>query len=307
MSELNQNGSENETDDEIKATKHRSPNFPVYHLQKALELAKGFHDKYKRAIVPVNLAQVVLGFKEHSGGGNQAVAALKSFNLFEVDGKGKARSCRLTDAAYRILMNSPDRVELLKKAAVAPAIHNELWEKYKGEEHFPDDDLIRDYLLWKRTEGTFNSETVGFFIDNFRSSLRYADLLPSAKIDDKIYQGGFQIVGPADVMPPPAGCDLFIEDKAVNDTDKRGSVPLNSFKDAPSKTTPLPLIESVPPGIKEDVYDLEGGRALLRYPDKLDAGSVEELEEWLKLIIRKMRRINSLPPSSPKTNPNDKQ
>ncbi len=186
--------------DAIKATKHRSPNYPAYGLQKALELAKAVHEKYKRATVPINLSQVLWGFKEHSGAGNQAVAALKSYGLLDVEGKAKERRVRLTDAAYRILMNSPDRADLLKKAAVTPPIHSELWEKYKAEEHFPDDQLIRHYLLWDREQGTFNAETVDAFIADFRASLRYADLLQD---DITIGQGGFAYTGEEESLGPP--------------------------------------------------------------------------------------------------------
>jgi hypothetical protein len=42
----------------------------------------------------------------------------------------------------------------------------------------------------------------------------------------------------------------------------------------------------------------------LGYPTNFDEGSVEELEDWLELIIRKMRRVNSIPakgdPNKPK-------
>jgi hypothetical protein len=162
----------------VKRSKHRSPNYPLFGLQKAVERAYMLHEKYKRSLVPINLVQELWGYRPHGGAGNQSVAALKAYGLLDVEGDGKARRVRLTESAYRILMNSPDRADILKKAAVGPPINNELWEKYRGEEHFPDDQLIEHYLLWDRPGGTFNAETVGTFIDNFRGTLRYAGLLP---------------------------------------------------------------------------------------------------------------------------------
>lgn len=169
----------------VKRTKHRSPNYPLFGLQKAVERAQQLHEKYKRSLVPINLVQELWGYRQHGGSGNQAVAALKAYGLLDVEGDGKSRRVRLTDAAFRILMGSPDRAELLKKAAVGPPLHSELWEKYRAEEFFPDDELIEHYLLWDRPGGTFNADSVGGFIENFRGSLRYANLLP-----DGIVGGG---------------------------------------------------------------------------------------------------------------------
>ena len=172
--------------DGVKKTRHRSPNYPYFGLKKAVERVKQVYDKYKRAVVPINLVQELWEYKAHSGAGNQAVAAVKTYGLIEVEGEGEDRKVRITDPGYRILAGSPDRSELLKKSAVLPAIHNELWEKYRAEEHFPDDSLIRHYLRWERTAGTFNEETVDSFIENFRSSLRYSGLLPGGDLDAKV-------------------------------------------------------------------------------------------------------------------------
>src|SRR5438270_762021 len=87
----------------IEGTKQRSPNYPMFRLQKAIERAGELHAKYKRALVPINLAHTLWGNKEHSGTGNRAVAALKSYGLLDVEGDGKNRRVRLTDQAFRIL------------------------------------------------------------------------------------------------------------------------------------------------------------------------------------------------------------
>jgi hypothetical protein len=51
---------------------------------------------------------------------------------------------------------------------------------------------------------------------------------------------------------------------------------------------------------KEDAYDLSEGQAVLRWPEKLDPESVNELEDWFALIIRKMKRTSGATRQQPK-------
>jgi hypothetical protein len=102
----------------------------------------------------------------------------------------------------------------------------------------------------------------------------------------------------------PLLLQITVVSRAVKPSDPKNPPP-NPF------TTPVPAPVALPAGetaelksppldYKEDAYDLLEGRAVVRWPEKMDAGSVEELEEWFSLIIRKMRRTNGLDPR-PKT------
>jgi hypothetical protein len=166
---------DNATEGEIKRTKHRSPNYPMIGLRKAVERTHALNQKYKRATVPINLAQELWGYKAHSGSGNQCVAALRAYGLVHVEGDGKARRLRISDAGYRIALNSTDRQTLLERAALAPPLHAELWNKFK-DEGIPDDELLRHYLVLDREEAKFNPETVDDFIADFRDTLSFAGL-----------------------------------------------------------------------------------------------------------------------------------
>jgi hypothetical protein len=315
-----------------KVTRHRSPNFPAINLEKAVERAEKLKNRYSRTQVPLEVAQEWWGYKRNSSSGQQIVAALRAYGLLDVEGEGKARKIWINDSAYRIVMNSSDRPELLQKAALAPAIHKELWEKYRGH-GIPADEIIKHYLLLDRKQGTFNEDSVGTAVANFRSSLKYAGLLPIAesenKVDEDKERPADQKVKVGDLVQwTSAGTDMFPEPRSVQGLSEDGafafvpgtdtglpvgeltvvgramtpvdqkSPPANPFKDVAPLTPPA--------GVKEDVYDLASGRALLQYPEKLDAESVAELEEWLDLIVRKMRRINSIDwkktdPKKPKT------
>lgn len=183
---------------ENKATRHRSPNYPVISLRKAVERAKELNEKYKRTNVPVAIAQERWGYKSGSSSGNQCVAALKSFGLLEVEGTADGRKVRVSDSAYRIIMESKDAISLLQNSMRGPAIYAELLEKYGGE-GVPESEIIRHYLLLDRADGTFNEDVVDTVIANFVESLEYAGLV---KDDIKISKLGMQYVGSDETLEP---------------------------------------------------------------------------------------------------------
>jgi hypothetical protein len=322
-------------DDGVKRTRHRSPNYPMIGLRKAVERTTQLHDKYKRASVPIHLVQELWGYKPHSSSGNQSVAAVKAYGLVDVDGDGKARRVRVSDAGHRILGKSPDHKDLLKKAALSPSIHAELWQKYEGEA-FPDDSLINHYLVWEREEGTFNPDTVDAFIDNFRDSLHYAALLPGGTIggegqaepaQEKNGNGGQSISagdfvqrtsGGADPFPEPRrvvgisddGLWAFVEGSQTGvamselSLQKPKSDPPQQTKGDPAQPPPNPFYKPTTPpsgppparpGSVQEQKVLDEGTAVMQWPDDLSAESVEDFEYWLKGIVRRLRRKAGLP------------
>lgn len=44
-------------------------------------------------------------------------------------------------------------------------------------------------------------------------------------------------------------------------------------------------------GTKEDVFTLEEGQVVIQYPDRFSQESFEDLESWLQLVIRKVKRL----------------
>src|ERR1700674_3916955 len=149
----------------IKKSKHRSPNYPSIGLEKALERAQVIKDQAGRNnFMPVSVAYDLWGYKP--GAGAQIVAALKAFELVQTQGETEKRQIRLTEAAWRILGNAPDRAGLLKTAALAPDIHKKIWEQYGGD--LPKaDGIIREWLVWEKG---FNQTFVDGFIAQFRAT-----------------------------------------------------------------------------------------------------------------------------------------
>jgi hypothetical protein len=327
MAEKNESAKQQE---EVKRTKHRSPNYPMIGLRKAVERVGELEGKYKRSLVPIHLAQELWSYKAHGSSGNQCVAALKAYSLLEVEGDGQDRRVRLSESGHRIVRGSPDRAELLKNAALRPPLHAELWKKYSGE-GFPDDELLKHYLTWDRKAGTFNPDAVGSFIANFKDSLRFAGLLENGinggavegeNGGDAANEGRSVSMGDliqwtsqgVDQLPQPRRVVGISDDGlwAFVEGSKTG-LPMNELSVRNPKGNPKPegTSPNVPPanpfykpadapplgpGEVEEKKIFDEGSAVLRWPDKLSRESVEDFEYWVKGILRRLRRKAGMPP-----------
>jgi hypothetical protein len=207
----------------VARARHRSPNYPFINLEKAIDRARQIYDADRRHDVAVRVAsEKRWEYKPGSSQGDQTVAALRAYGLVEVSGAGDKRMVRISDRAYRILANAQDATDRIKDAALSPAIHAELWDKY-GTEGLPSDDTIRNYLLFERENGRFNEDVVDSFIARFKDTISFAKLDSSDKVraavlgglnDEETHEGDNKVpmiqapVQPPSKQnppPPPAG------------------------------------------------------------------------------------------------------
>jgi len=166
--------------------RHRSPNYPFIGLEKAIERTRQIYDQDRRHEVPMKVAcEQRWEYKPGGSQADQTIAALKAYGLIDVNGNGNSRTIRVSDRAYRILLNATDASERIKDAALSPAINGELWQKY-GTDGLPTNDLIRHYLIFERH---FNEDIVDSFIANFRETISFAKLDSSDKIRADVLSG----------------------------------------------------------------------------------------------------------------------
>lgn len=158
-----------------KKKRVRSPNYPLVNLSVAVEAAQVLFDHDKRHPVPILIAHDRWKYKRGSSAANQCTAALKSYGLIDIQGKGDGRKLAVTEAGERIVRDAPDRAERLQKAALSPSIHAELWSLYR-EKGLPSDDVIEAYLVWDREGACFNDDIVGGVIRRFRETIAFANV-----------------------------------------------------------------------------------------------------------------------------------
>lgn len=240
-----------------KQQRHRSPNYPLFDLKKAVERIQQMYDRDKAHKVPVTVLHDRWGYKAMSGALKQAIGALKSYGLITVEGEGAKRFVAVSERGRRILLDAPDKAQSLKDAAVGPALFKALWEKY-AKDGIPADDVIKHHLIFDRK---FNDESVGDAIARFKATIDYAKLSVGDKMaeTDGDEEGEFGDDAPNDSSPPA-------------DNQRKGTRRMPS------------------PGAKEFVYPLEEGNAVLTYPGDLSEVSVHELKDWLDLVMKKIKR-----------------
>ena len=163
----------NETGPAKKSSKHRSPAYPGLDLKAAIERARSFYHHEKRSSANVAVAVQHWGYSPSSSGGRQTLAALISYGLLEDKGSGDQRSVTLTDLALRILLDdrpdSIERADTIRRAALLPKIHSELFSKWPSE--LPSNPNLRHYLL---IEKKFNENIVDDFISQLRTTADFA-------------------------------------------------------------------------------------------------------------------------------------
>jgi hypothetical protein len=176
----------------------RSPAYPFIGLREALERAKTLWERATRHYVPDPVAIQYWGYDANSSSGYSTIAALKKFGLVDEEGSGAKRQIKLSDLGISLVYNpdnnSAEYRENLKKAALMPSMHSELWTKYGGE--LPDDAVIERYLVVDRK---FNSTYVNGFIDQFRNTAEFAKLSSHDKMESN--QSMTPSLGPPSASP----------------------------------------------------------------------------------------------------------
>ncbi len=238
--------------------RHRSPNFPAISLQDALGKTRILYDKDRRQLVRPQTVLAHLGFSEKlSGSAARVISSMRQFGLIEDVGG----QYRVSDAAYKIFALSdaaPERRRALQDCARKPAIYRDLLGKY--EDGLPSDAALRDYLILSKR---FNEASVATFIRVFKASLDFAKLTPgvySSDAHDEVSSAGEQVQ----------------------------SQPVTVDQSRPPQMASSNV--SAPVGMVSASWPMKNGNAVLTWPASLDADGVSDLEAWLDLVIKKIRR-----------------
>src|SRR5262245_35698267 len=161
----------------------RSPGYPAIDLEQAIDKARIMYQHDKRSSTSSAVLASHWGYSAASSGGKLATAALKKFGLLEAVGNMKSGEVKLTPLALEILLDerehSPDRERAIKRAALNPDLHAELWSKWGHE--LPSDATVKTYL---RLQRGFNDASVGDFLREYKQTISFAKLVPDDKIPE---------------------------------------------------------------------------------------------------------------------------
>lgn len=165
----------------------RSPAYPHISLPEAVWLATKIRAVADSShAVTLTAAAQALELTPESSWLNLRLAALKKFGLIEdlPAGATRERRVRLTSTAVMLATIPPNDVMnrvLRRQAALRPPIYEDLWNRFGPI--LPANDPMRDYLVKERL---FNPQSVDALLDNFRSTIEYAELMESALTFDEL-------------------------------------------------------------------------------------------------------------------------
>jgi hypothetical protein len=242
------------------AKRTRSPNYPVLDLEKALGRTKAVYERFKQFPAPIGEVQKLWEYAPGSSIADQTVGALRSYGLIEVTGSGDGRSIRVSDDAKRVLLDATDAPAILRGCAQRPAVNQELLAK-GTKDGLPPDAVLRHYLLLDRPETQFSEDVVDKVIERFWATMRFAKLESRDILSEKNEDGP----------------------EALDDPNGGSKTPIS----------PQAIVSKLPPmssGIKQDVFTLDEGQAVLQWPANLSADSFNDLRAWLEIALRKMAR-----------------
>jgi hypothetical protein len=241
-----------------------------------------------------------------SSGFLQLIGALKQFGLILEKGSNEDREFQLTSCALDLVhcaKSSREYKEALRSSAILPTLHSELWEKYGGKLP-PEDCPIRTYLVRQRQDGTFNPDHVGGFIEQLRGTLTFSgmdgnDTIPQEDESREITPGAVVSL----VSKPSSQFRVLAIDghwAKIEGSDEREWMEMknlvladdNQNKSPPPGEIGLPQRgeRHNPAGTTVEEWSLDEGAAVLKMPSTLSSESVDELEYWLKGIMKKARR-----------------
>lgn len=288
----------------------RSPSFPFITLTKGLERTRELFDAARRHEMRLPDAAKAMNYGAKSSGAVQSLAALIAYGLVEDSGSGDSRKFKVTDLGFKALEDQRPgaREAALAEAAMNPKMIAEHAEKWKDGR--PSDAICISEL---RIDRGFSEDGAKAFLRVFDDALSYAKVGSSGKRQDTgDYAAG---TGKADNAPAIAAGDLvrvesggqIVFEKTRVRHVEGGWVFVEASKSG-AKMTDVTLLEKgsgapeVPPvlefadpagsrgGDEMDRFTVDEGVVKITFPSDMTTASVEELEQFFQLFIKKAKR-----------------
>ena len=302
--------------------KERSPSFPFITLTKAIERVQAIYAAAKRHEARLPEIAAAIGCGAKSSGTLQTVAALMAFGLLEDSGSGEARKFRVTDLSFKLLEDQRPGVKevALREAALKPRLIAEYSETWQGGR--PSDPICVSEL---RVDRGFTLDGAKAFLQVFDDAITYTASVGGDKMlasdsntaSDTDHSLPDKKVEIGDLVQWEAQGVLRLERptavRAIHEHEGREWVFVNGSETgmpmeeivieqkvpsqrAQAPTLPLPTdpsrqaLDASQPGMDVDRFTVDEGVVRVEFPKGMGAASVEELDEFFKLFIKKAKR-----------------
>lgn len=242
----------------------RSPNYPTISLPDAIERVRKVYNKEHLHKADPEVVCKAMGYTGVNGASLGVLSALKKYLLLEEVGK----ELKVSAVALSILVdpqNSTERQEAIRSAAAAPALFETLFAEFGNSP--PSDENLRAFLL-KRN---FAQTAVDTPIRTYRETLNFVSQYAGVNNESKPTE----------------------EEAEMQPTEER---PVDRSQTRSQSTLSPPVSETaVSEGMKRDVWDLDEGQVVFDRPAALSDDSIEYLEAWLMLVLKKIKKEKVTP------------
>lgn len=276
----------------------RSPNYPAIGLSQAVEHTKVLYQKQFTHPAAKEAVAKNLGYGGLNGASLSVISALKKYGLIT----GEDKELVITPDGQAIALDpvdSEERKEAIRRAALSPVLFAELAQKYGTDpKKLPGDEVIRSFLGRKgftpdATAGVIRAfrETIDFLTEEGNNALS-ADK-PSQNQIFKVKVGDY-------VQWESGGILQFVEPRRVNKLADNGNfvfvdgsatgIPINEVTIVQPSSASDQVPPTITPTMQQDVLSLKEGRFILQYPATISAESFEDFETWIQLQLRKIKR-----------------
>jgi len=247
------------------------------------------------------------------------LAALKKFALVEDKG-GRIIPTQRAMEIISLPESDPRRLKAIREAALLPSIYAELIEQYK-DTGLPAEDTLSGELEVYRG---FNPNGVKEFLKGFQETLEFAGLTDlsvlgsetkAETVQEKPEIGDFVQWEHNGILGLPTAKKLtrFSDDGKYGFVEgSLSGLPVSEIIPANAPEQSLGMPKGVAQGfqraqrltaqganMRQDVFSLVEGEAVIHWPTPLSDDSIKDLEDWLELVKRKIKRSAAEPSEQP--------
>ncbi len=248
----------------------RSPRYPSMPLDEAIELSRQLYAGDGMNTVDREVAVEHMGYSSLNGASAQALASLSQYGLIENAGKGQVK---LTSTALDIIepTDASDKVRAMEQAAWAPKLFADLREKFPDTT--PSESNLRAHLIRQQ----FQQSALKLVVPAYRRTCEYV----TTERESESY---------GQEAKRPQGSNDIVRSKEPQAMETQSVMPA-------AVTFPPQLQSAAVPSINEtstlrrEVFGLEEGEVVITLPSRLSAESVMDIEDWLKVVTKKIKRM----------------
>lgn len=257
-----QNGTSKE-EKGFSGKKERSPSFPFVGLTKALDRARSIYEQAKKYEVRMVDIATAWDWGAKSSGTIQTAAALVSFGILDSAGSGDGRKFKLTPLALKALEDQRpgEKDNALETLALKPKLIAEYAEKWGHER--PTDPICTSEL---RLDRGFTDDGAVAFLRVFDDSMRY---VTTSNIDKTEFNNS-----------TPEDLEIIKNQSVKQESPPTQHHPIRDYHGSDRQVS----------GVHRDSFSLGEGVAIVEYPQAMSKSSIDDLEDFFVLVIKKARR-----------------